>query len=145
MVRGGSQAFALAVSRRTAELEDGSIVRPDAPAGLEDGPMVGAGASAGLEDGSVVGPGRQTALRLPHCLPAGLEDGPMVRAGRRSEDAVTRPLGTGTRSAKQLHVTPKVTLGAQTAGNLMSATATLLGRVSLYHSDAWLACPLQLA
>lgn len=60
--------------------------------------------------------------------PDGLEDGPMVRAGRRSEDAVTRPLGTGTRSAKQLHVTPKVTLGAQTAGNLMSATATLLGR-----------------
>ena len=69
----------------------------------------------------------------------------MVRAGRRSEDAVTRSLGTGTRSAKELHVTPQVTLGAQTAGNLMSATATLVGRVSLGHSHAWLACLLQLA
>ena len=69
----------------------------------------------------------------------------MVRAGRRSEDAMTRSLGTGSRSAKQLHVTPKATLGAQTAGNLVSATATLVGRVSLDHADAWLAYLLQLA
>ena len=92
----------------------------------------------------MIGPGWQTVLRLLHCAPAGLEDGPMVTAGRQSEDVATRPLGTGTRSAKQLHVAPKVTLGAQTAGNVLSATATLMGRVSLWHRNAWLAHLFQL-